>query len=106
MAHKIAKFLYTLLNTACIIVLAYQIYLWLKSGAWVKIATHVIVPFQSTEWQVFSEWRLLGSIWNWILNVELMYTLSVLAMIFYAVRFVPKKQGKKADTPPIATIQQ
>jgi hypothetical protein len=99
--NKIAKIFYFLLNAVCMIVFADQIYLWLKSGAWVKIPTNIILPGQSTSWQVFSEWQMLGSIWNWILDVELMYTLSVFAMIFYVVRFLPNKQGQKKETPSV-----
>jgi hypothetical protein len=93
MINIIANIFYVLLNTICMILLAYQIYLWFHSGAWVKIATCVILPGQSTGWQFFSQGGL-STIWNWILNVELMYTLSIIAMIFYVVRFIPVKEGK------------
>ncbi|MCX5806401.1 MAG: hypothetical protein NT010_10100 [Proteobacteria bacterium] len=104
--HKTGKILYMLFNTVCMILLAYQIYLWLKSGTWVRIATNVIVPGYLAKWPDFSEWRVLGSIWNWILDVELIYTFSVFAMIFYFFRFIPDKQSKPTDNPSITAIQE
>jgi hypothetical protein len=103
--HKTAKILYMFFNTACIIILAYQVYLWFKAGTWVSIATNVIMPVQLAKWQDYTQWRTFGTIWNWILNVELMYTLSLFAMLFYVFRFFPDKKSEQKDTSSINLTQ-
>jgi hypothetical protein len=77
-----AYILYLVFNTACMILCAYQTFLWIKSHAWVKIPATRLFPDHFTNGQ---HWEGINKIIFWILNVDLMYILGIIAIIFYAI---------------------
>lgn len=86
--------LYTLFNWACIIVYAFQIYLWIRHHAWTKIPSRVALPFV-TEERLSVHPGSLSKAFHWLLNVELAYTLCALALILFGLRWLADKKKKQ-----------
>ena len=89
---KALNILYITFNSACMIVFAYQSYLWLRAGTWTKIATHILIPDWPRRGQLIAEWQGIGRVLHWILNVELSYTLGSVAVVFYVMRLMSDKK--------------
>jgi hypothetical protein len=86
--------LYVAFNTMCTIVFAYQIYLWFKTGAWVRIATYMAVPDWLRGQQLLRAEHGAGSLLRWMMDVEIGYTLGILATIFYLLKLFQDRANK------------
>ena len=86
--------LYVAFNTICTIVFAYQIYLWFKTGAWVRIATYMAVPEWLGGQQLLRAEHGAGSLLRWMMGVEIGYTLGIMATIFYLLKLFQDRANK------------
>jgi hypothetical protein len=93
LTHWIAHVLFMVFNGTCMIVYGYQIYLWLKQGAWKRIPSGLLLR-PGTESPFVARAGVMGKAVEWMLNVELAYTLCVIAMLFYGVRWWIVRKGK------------
>jgi len=98
----IVHVLYVILNTACMIVYAYQIYLWLRQGAWKRIPSGLVLH-PGTVHHFSAQAGGMGKVVAWMLNVELAYSLCVVAMLFYGIRWWIDRQ---VQTKPAAVPGQ
>ncbi len=92
--RRTCSVLYMLFNGVCMIVYAYQIYLWIRQGFWTKIPSQVLLT-RGLESRVLNLSGTIGGVVHWTLNVELAYTLCVIATIFYVFRWLADRKGKK-----------
>src|SRR5208282_3476826 len=83
--HRASHALYLLFNWACIIVYAYQVYLWIRQGFWTKIPSTVLLPGLAA-WTIPAGSGPIVRVFFWTCHVELAYTLCAVAMVFYALR--------------------
>jgi len=86
--------LYVAFNTVYTIVFAYQIYLWFKAGAWVRIATYMAVPEWLGGQQLPSAEHGAGSLLRWMMDMEIGYTLGIVATIFYLLKLFRDRGNK------------
>jgi hypothetical protein len=86
--------LYVAFNTMCTIVFAYQIYLWFKAGAWVRIATYMAVPEWLGGQQFLRAEQGAGSLLRWVMDMEIGYTLGIVATIFYLLKLFRDRGNK------------
>jgi hypothetical protein len=93
LTHWIVNILYMGFNGACMIVYGYQIYFRVKQGAWNNIPSSLLLP-PGTEPLLVAQAGGMGKAVGWLLNVELSYTLCVIAMLFYGVRCWIDRQSK------------
>ena len=93
-ASRAFHVLYVAFNTMCTIVFAYQIYLWFKAGAWVRIATYMAVPEWLGGQQFLRAEQGAGSLLRWMMDVEIGYTLGILATIFYLLKLFRDRGNK------------
>lgn len=93
--RRVSYVLYLLFNSACTIVFAYQGYLWIRSGGWTKIPTHLLLPGGVATWPFFAESHGVGRLFRWCGNVDLAYTLCVLAMMFYGVKWLLERRDRQ-----------
>jgi hypothetical protein len=89
--RQIVHILYVIFNGACISVYAYQVYLWVKQSAWTKIPSRLLL-FPGTEHPLASHTGVTWRIVEWMLDVELAYTLCFVAMIFYGLRWLADRR--------------
>lgn len=89
--RQIMHILYMIFNGACISVYGYQVYLWVKQSAWTNIPTRVLLPSGAGH-PLSSQTGITWKITDWMLNVELAYTLCIVAMIFYGLRWMADRQ--------------
>jgi hypothetical protein len=81
------------------IVFAYEIYLRVKSSIWIKIPTDVFIA-RVTWWQPSAHAGAIGrGIFHWVLNVDLVWVLSVIAVIFFAIRWLMDKKIVQEQSP-------
>ncbi len=85
-ARRLVHVLYIAFNGACLAVYGYQIYLRVSKGAWTKIPSGVLLFPRSGE-RFTSLQGAIGKTAEWMLEVELAYTLCVIAMLFYGIRW-------------------
>jgi len=83
--------LYILFNSACTILYAWQIYVWIRRGAWKSIPWRVLIPSGSA-WHLSAASGPVGKAFHWILNVELAYVLCVVAIVFYFLRWLADRK--------------
>jgi len=89
--YRISYVLYLILNGACIAIFSYQGYLWLKEHKWTAIPTHALIP----DWSgVELSLPIVGPVITWMLDIELMYTVGIIAMIFYIPKIRREWKGK------------
>lgn len=88
--------LYVMFNTACTVVYGYQIYLWLRLGVWTKFPSRLLF-YRGDRYHFASPFGMMDGIAEWVLNVELAYTLGVIAITFYAVRWWIDRQVKRGE---------
>jgi len=91
--HRGSNVLYVLFSAAYMIVLAYQIYLWIRAGAWTKFPTDVFISRLAGR-QFFSQPGEIDRAIHWVLTIDLVYALSLIATIFFAIRWLTKKKAK------------
>lgn len=84
--------LYLLFNWACILVYGYQVLLWVSKGVWTKLPTKIL--FGPTGWQPCTASTPVGKAFCWLVDVELAYTLCVLAMVFYLLRWLANRRPR------------
>jgi len=89
--RQIINILYMIFNGACISVYGYQVYLWVKQSAWTKIPTRALL-FPGAEHSSSGQTGVTWQIADWMLNVELAYTLCTVAMIFYGLRWLADRR--------------
>jgi hypothetical protein len=92
--HSFCHVLYTLFNWACMIVYVYQIYYWMRQGAWTKIPSRLLIP-HATELQPSVHSGAVAKALQWVLNVELAYTLCAVALILFCVRWLANRTVKE-----------
>ncbi|WP_093882159.1 hypothetical protein [Syntrophus gentianae] len=92
-AGQIVNILYLLFNGACLSVYGYQVYLWLTQSAWKKIPSRLLL-FPGSEHPFASHTGLTWRIFEWVLDVELAYTLCTIAMIFYGLRWLADRRAQ------------
>ena len=85
--------LYILFSAAYMIILAYQIYLWIRAGAWTKIPTDVFMSRLAGR-QFFSQPGEMNAALRWALHIDIVYTLSIIATIFFGIRWLTAKKAK------------
>jgi hypothetical protein len=95
MLRRASYVLYVAFNSACTIVFAYQGYLWVRGGGWTKIPTHLLLPGYVLVWPVFAERNGAGRLFRWCCNVELAYTLCVIAMMFYGIKWLLERRDRQ-----------
>lgn len=95
MLGRASHFFYLLFNWTCTIVFAYQGYLWIRHGGWTKIPTRLLLPGGVTGWPFFEASHGVGSLLRWCCNVDLIYTLGVIAMMFYAVEWFLARRDRQ-----------
>ncbi len=83
---------YIAFNTACMLVFAYQAYLWIRVGTWTRIPTHAVLPAWKGDNRLLSQWQVAAGAIEWVLNVELGYTLGVVATVFYVAKLVRQRK--------------
>lgn len=76
------------------IVYAYQVYLWIRQGSWTRITSRVLLP-RAVEGRLLERSGAMGTVLDWILNVELAYTLCAIAMVFFAFKWLAERKGKQ-----------
>jgi hypothetical protein len=100
-ARKSAHVLYVLLDSVCMIVFAYEIYLWIKSGKWIKIPTGVVIV-HVTGWRSFAHAGEMGrGVFHWVLNVDIVWVLSIIAIIFFAIRWLMDRKIAQEHRPDV-----
>ena len=92
--HRSSHVLYILFSVAYSVVLAYQVYLWIRAGAWTKFPTDVFIS-RLTGRQFFSQPDEMGRALHWIFSMDLVYSLSIIATIFFAIRWLTGKKATK-----------
>ena len=83
--------LYILFNSACTILYAWQIYIWIRRGAWKSVPWRVLIP-SGNAWHLSAASGPAGKALHWILNVELAYVLCVVAIVFYFLRWLADRK--------------
>ena len=97
--RKGAHVLYVLFNSACMIFFAYEIYLWIKSSKWIKIPTGVVIA-HVTGWQPSAHATEIDRwVFRWVLNVDLVWVLSIIATVFLAIRWLMDKRIAQEQSP-------
>ena len=84
--------LYVMFSAAYMIILAYQIYLWIKAGAWTKIPTDDFMDRLAGH-QFFSQLGKMNAALHWVLHIDIVYTLSIIATIFFGIRWLTAKKS-------------
>jgi len=70
------------------IIYGYQVYLWIRKGAWTRIPSRVV-------WSgAGSGPSAGGKLVEWMLNVELAYTLCAISMIFFGLKWLANRRVK------------
>ena len=94
-----AHVLYVLFNSACMILFAYEIYLWIKSSKWIKVPTGVVIA-HVTGWQPSAHATEIDrGVFHWVLNVDLVWVLSTIAAIFFAIRRLMDSKTAQEQSP-------
>ncbi|OPY90716.1 MAG: hypothetical protein A4E72_00515 [Syntrophus sp. PtaU1.Bin208] len=91
--RHIVNILYMIFNGACLSVYGYQVYLWLTQSAWKKIPSRLLL-FTGSEHPFSSHTGATWRIFEWLLDVELAYTLCTIAMIFYGLRWLADRRAQ------------
>jgi hypothetical protein len=91
--HKGSHVLYVLFTATYMIVLAYQVYLWIRAHAWTKIPTDVFISRLAGR-RFFSQPGEMNPALHWVLGIDLVYTLSIIATIFFVIRSLTNKKVK------------
>ncbi len=91
--RRMVHVLYIAFNGACLAVYGYQVYLRISRGTWTKIPSGVLfVPRTGSRFSTLH--GVMGETVEWMLNVELAYTLCAIAMLLYGVRWWIDRQDK------------
>ena len=94
-----AHVLYVLFNSACTIFFACEIYLWIKSSKWIKISTGVVIA-HVTGWQPPAHAAEIDrGVFHWALNVDIVWALSSVALIFFAIRWLTDSKTAQQQSP-------
>ena len=93
--RRASHVLYLFFNWACTIVFVYQGYLWIRKGSWTKIPTSLLFSRGISTRPFFTESHGAGGLVRWCLSVDLIYTLGVIAMIFYAVKWLLERRERQ-----------
>ncbi len=92
--RRLVHVLYIVFNGACLAVYGYQVYLRIIRGAWTKIPSGVLLARRSGgRFSILP--GAMGKTVDWMLNVELAYTLCAIAMLFYGARWWIDRSNEK-----------
>ena len=81
------------------ILFAYEIYLWIKSSKWIKVPTGVVIA-HVTGWQPSAHATEIDrGVFHWVLNVDLVWVLSTIAAIFFAIRRLMDSKTAQEQSP-------
>ncbi len=91
--HKGSHVLYVLFSAAYMVVFAYQAYLWIRVHAWTKIPTDAFISRLGGRHFLPHAGEMNWAL-GWVLNIDLVYTLSIIATIFFGIRWLTDKKPK------------
>ncbi len=86
--------LYVLFSAAYMVILAYQVYLWIRAGAWTKIPTDVFMARLAGQ-RFFSRPGEMNAVLRWVFHIDIVYTLSIIATIFFGIRWLTAGKTKR-----------
>ncbi len=92
--HGVCNILYWLFNAACLVVFAYEGYLWMRSDSWTKIPALHLVPDSVARWETLKSPDGVGPVLHWLLTIDLAYSLGGIALVFYLIRWVTSSKVK------------
>jgi len=89
--------LYVFFDSVCMAVFAYEIYRWIRSSRWVKIPTGTVIAYAFGQRPFSHAGGIGGAVSRWVLDIDIVWALSIIAIIFFAIRWlldrnVAKKQ--------------
>lgn len=84
--RRFCHILYLIFDGACCILYGWQVYSWIRKGHWTRIPSQVLLP-GTTASSMTTPSAPFGKAIDWLLHVELAWSLCVVAILFYGLRW-------------------